>query len=725
MNIHINKTLIKHLVFVLFLISVSTDSSTLLAQSTWRAAVLAEQEWGFREGNTQAPSGWNTLAFNDAWWGEGPGSIGFGDGDDATIIAPVRSICLRRKFEIFDLTKIMAIQLFADYDDAFVAYLNGVEIARANIGTVGIEPAFDELANGSHEAQLYQGGLPEKFNISKDVLETIAVEGQNVLAIQVHDRSNDPTDMTSYFCLLFALEEETDQYFDPPNWFSSINITSNLPLIFINTEGNSLSNDHRIPAHLGIVDNGEGAINSMQDAFNGYDGRINIGYRGASSLMFPKKNLGFETRLPDGSNNNVPLLGMPKENDWVLHGPYSDKSLMRNVLAYHISALTGKYAPRTRWCELFINDQYFGVYVLTEKIKQDKNRVDIAKLTEDDIEGDELTGGYIVSAERDEGSQNGWNSPYTNNLYYAFVDPDGDQIQPEQKDYIINHFNAFESAMASEDWEEEIETYIDVDSWVDYFLTTEMYKHIDNYKYSFYLYKDKDSNGGKIHFGPQWDINLGFGNFKFWQDAGPTGWSYIWAASGNLRPFWVMHFVQPDFIRNKMKCRWESLRNTVFSTENLLDYIEQQEAYIEEARIRNFNRWPVLGEYVWPNLYIGEDYEDEMNYLKDWLVQRLEWMDANMLGSCTSTITSEEIQNPVNLTVYPNPAREKVRISAQIPGSNKSKVILYDALGNKFWEKDFIEFLETSLLLGNSPFYAYVLHQNGQVMKSGKIITIP
>jgi hypothetical protein len=169
--------------------------------------------------------------------------------------------------------------------------------------------------------------------------------------------------------------------------------SSNLPLILINTDGQSIKDEERIPAHMGIINNPNGQRNFLTDRYTDYDGRISIELRGSSSTMYDKKSYGFETQDADGENNNVSLLGMPEENDWVLYGPYSDKTLLRNTLPFYIARELGQYASRTAYCELFINDEYLGLYVLMEKVKRDKNRVDIARLKPDDIAGDELTGG--------------------------------------------------------------------------------------------------------------------------------------------------------------------------------------------------------------------------------------------------------------------------------------------------------------------------------------------
>ena len=146
---------------------------------------------------------------------------------------------------------------------------------------------------------------------------------------------------------------------------------TNLPIITINTFGVNIPDEPRIDAQMGIINNPDGE-NTITDSFNDYDGKITIEKRGNSSQDQEKPPYRFETVTDDGNNNNVQLLGLPEENDWVLYAPWSDKSLIRNVLIYELSNDMGRYAPRTRFIELYINEAYKGVYVLMEKIKETK-----------------------------------------------------------------------------------------------------------------------------------------------------------------------------------------------------------------------------------------------------------------------------------------------------------------------------------------------------------------
>ena len=188
---------------------------------------------------------------------------------------------------------------------------------------------------------------------------------------------------------------------------------SDLPIIMIQTGGKVITDEPKITADMKIMYNGPGKINKVTDPPLHYNGKIGIELRGSSSMDFPKKPFGFETREDNGENRNVSLLGMPAENDWILNASYNDKTLMRDALAYLIAGKFMNYAPRVRHVELIINNQYQGVYILTEKIKRDKNRVDISDMDVNDNEGNALTGGYIFKIDKETGSNSGsgWVSP--------------------------------------------------------------------------------------------------------------------------------------------------------------------------------------------------------------------------------------------------------------------------------------------------------------------------
>lgn len=181
-----------------------------------------------------------------------------------------------------------------------------------------------------------------------------------------------------------------------------LDFTSNLPLVIINTFGRSIPPGTNTPASVRFINvgtNSRAAIHGVAD----FEGRAAFKARGYTSLRYPKKSFGFETRSPSGESLDVSILGLPKDSDWILYAPYPDKTLMRDVLAYELSNKLGRYASRTRFVEVFVNDgtgkldrtNYAGVYVLEEKIKRGPHRVSIQKLSPKDNSEPAITGGYI------------------------------------------------------------------------------------------------------------------------------------------------------------------------------------------------------------------------------------------------------------------------------------------------------------------------------------------
>ncbi len=329
-------------------------------------------------------------------------------------------------------------------------------------------------------------------------------------------------------------------------------LKSNLPIIVINTNGQTILDEPKISASMGIIDNGPGGANDSSDPFNNYDGKIGIEIRGSSSQMFPKKQYGIELRDDVGEGVSASLLGMPAEEDWVLFAPYNDKSLMRDALAYKLGRDLGQYAPRTRFCEVIINDVYQGVYVLIEKIKRDKNRVDINKLNPDENSGDNLTGGYIIKIDKSTGSgSGGWTSTYpppgrngNQTIYFQYDYPKDVDITSQQKNYIQQVLSNFEGTLAGNDFTDPVQgyaRYIDVNSFIDFFIANEVSKNVDGYRLSTYLHKQKDSDGGKLRMGPIWDFNLGFGNANYCTQGNPEGWV---TAFNDICPqdYWLIPF---------------------------------------------------------------------------------------------------------------------------------------------------------------------------------------
>ncbi|MCC7430104.1 CotH kinase family protein [bacterium] len=443
--------------------------------------------------------------------------------------------------------------------------------------------------------------------------------------------------------------------------FAQITLTtSNLPIVVINTLGQTIQDEPKIFVQMGIIDNGTGVINNISDPFNNYNGKIGIEVRGSSSQSFPKKQYAVET--VDASNNkiNVPLLGMPSENDWILHAPYSDKSLMRNVLIYKLANEFGEYASRTRFCELVINGSYKGVYVLMEKVKRDDNRVNITKLNPTDVSGDALTGGYLLKIDKQTGANNnGWNSTFppfpgaTQQILFQYHDPASTELVQAQKNYIQNFIFQFENTMYGIGFTDAFSGYydlIDTKSFLDFFILNEFGKNVDGYRLSSYLYKDRDSKDKTLHLGPVWDFNLALGNADYCEGGLTTGWEVNFPCSGDgfQNPFWIKRLKQEPVFWNRFSCLWKELRTTKLHTDTLMAWIDATASELNQAQTRNFQQWQILGTYVWPNNFVGQTYAEEVNYLKSWITSRTVWIDANIEQTCSTV----EWEKPENLSVF-------------------------------------------------------------------------
>ena len=471
---------------------------------------------------------------------------------------------------------------------------------------------------------------------------------------------------------------------------------SNLPILIISTNnGQPIPDEPKIDAHLGIIWNGVNSTNNINGDFNHYNGKIAVEKRGSSSqALFPKVGYTFETRNADNSNNNISLLGMPAENDWVLHGPYSDKSLMRNALAYTMADWIMDYAPRVRYCEVVVNDDYRGVYILTEKIKRDKYRVDISTLNPDENTGDDLTGGYILKFDKYDGAgYDGFLSQYPSfdgggfNTFFQYHYPKYDEISTEQKNYIQRYIQEVENTLKSDNFSDETTGYrkqIDLPSFMQFLFIQEIGRNVDGYRLSTFFYKDKDSVNGKLKFGPVWDFNLAFGNVDYCTGPGTIGWALDF---NDVCPddYWVIHFwwdriwEDPAFIE-EMKAYWKLLRSAELTNERILHLVDSLDYMLQAPAERNFERWPVLGERVWPNFYVGNTYQQEVGYLRQWVIDRLGWMDRAM------DLLGEQMPDPsefIQPETLPNPFRNTLTFKYYCQYQENVKIEIYNAQGQQ------------------------------------------
>lgn len=649
-----------------------------LAQTHHYETIVTEtDEWTYFIGDQEPPVNWRATDFDDSNWLVGQGGLGFGDDDDNTVIPRTGALYIRRKFEVIDKSVITELLLDIDYDDAFVGYLNGIEIARS--GVEGDPPPFDIEAE-DHEALIKQGKDPERFVIPNHQVNDLLKDGENVLAIQVHNSFPTSSDMSirPFLTIGISIEDTiyggTHPYFIAPVILQS----SNLPIVIIDTEnGAPIVDDPKVTAHLSVIHDASKTTNLVTDFPNIYNGNMGIEIRGNTSANYPQKPYAFELKDELGENINAPLLDMPEENDWIFLSNYNDKVMMRNNLTYHLFREMGHYAPRTKYCEVVLNGKYEGIYVMTEKIKQDDNRVDIANLRPEEIEGDDVSGGYIFKVDNFESDgSDSWLGSFTpervpeNEVRFVYHDPRASKIVPEQKEYLQAYVNGFETALFGNNFAEPSTGYrafVNVESFIDYLIISELSRNVDAYKKSKYYFKDKDSKGGLLNSGPVWDYDWAYKNINGSQQSG-SGWSHVsfewmWPTPNG----WIERMLKDPWFEQKWANRYHELRKTILSEEYLFNFIDQQHDILAEAQDRHFQRWKILGINVGApegNEPQPDTFAGEVTKFKQWLSIRLFWLDRNMPEEMVITATDDLDESVVGVRVFPNPTTDYVFVES-------------------------------------------------------------
>jgi subtilisin-like proprotein convertase family protein len=472
--------------------------------------------------------------------------------------------------------------------------------------------------------------------------------------------------------------------------------SSNLPIVVINTGGRTIVDDPKIDAYMGIINHPGGQRNRLGDAYDDYHNKIGIELRGSSSQSFPQKQYSIESRDLANAEHDTVVMGMPEENAWILYAPYNDKTCLRNVLSYDIANKTGHYASRTRYCELVLNGQYQGIYVMMEKIKRDAARVNIKKVDPVDTTGNKLTGGYIFKIDKPTGTggSSGWNSRFPSSgnqpIRFLYESPAFDAIVPKQAAYLQAYVDSTETALASATFANPTTgyaKYLDANSFIDYFILNEVSKNVDGLRLSTYLHKNRRSEGGKLMAGPAWDYNLAWWNADYCAGNDATGWGYnfnsVCSTDPSQVPFWWARLLQDPAFANALKCRWTTLRQTTLHIDTLNTFIDATAARLNEAQGRHFQAWPILGTYTWPNpTPLPTTYPGEIAAIKRWIRQRFTWLDANMPGTC-NTPTGTLAAAAASQQVYPNPFTNELTFRTTLLTKAPVHVALYDLSGRQ------------------------------------------
>ena len=337
--------------------------------------------------------------------------------------------------------------------------------------------------------------------------------------------------------------------------------------------------------------------------------------RGSSSSGFSKKAYSIEAWNELNRNKNISPLGLPEESDFILNArSVYDRSLMRNAFIYELSNQVGRYAVRTKFVELFKDDNggslsyrndYDGVYTFMEKISRDKERVDIERVTENVNEEPEITGGYILKVDRLDPGDSGLRA---GGQTLGWVYPKEDDVSNDQINWVRNYINEMSSALSTSEYEE----YIDTLSWVDHHLLNILTLNADALRLSTFFHKKRNK---KLEYGPIWDFDRSMESTDG-RDNNPSTWSG--GTAYFTFPWWGSLFDNENFWQAYID-RYFELREGPFATLNVNSIIDRMASDLNEAQARNFRRWSDQPRFG--------GYQGEVDHLKEWLGTRLDWMD--------------------------------------------------------------------------------------------------
>ncbi|MEJ0103681.1 MAG: CotH kinase family protein [Bacteroidota bacterium] len=379
-----------------------------------------------------------------------------------------------------------------------------------------------------------------------------------------------------------------------------------LPILYINTENNQavVSKDDYINANIRLESN------SM--FIPDFEGLTQIRGRGNSTWTMPKKP--YKLKLDE----KAALLGMPADKEWALLANYTDKSLMRNSIAFITSNIFNlPYTPRSKYIEVVFNGSYEGNYLLTEHLKVSPDRINIKELKKNDIGDDKISGGYRleVDARLDETN---W---FITDKAVPVTIKEPDTGIPEQIEYIRKYIQQTEDVLFSDNFKDPVAgyaSYLDPETFINWFWVNELFKNNDAVFFSSVdMYKDRNK---PLCLGPVWDFDIGGGNVDYNNNDKYEGW---WVKESS----WIKRLFEDPAFSKKAVSRWKAIRLNLSLLPNIID---STASFLQLSQKENFKRWDILNQYVWPNAVVTGSYEGEVEYLKNWLIQRMNWIDANV-----------------------------------------------------------------------------------------------
>lgn len=382
-------------------------------------------------------------------------------------------------------------------------------------------------------------------------------------------------------------------------------VYTGLPLVYVHTDGEApiASKDDYVNGTIRIYSNEEG-VETL-------DTPLGIRGRGNSTWMMDKKPY----RIKLGTAASV--LGMPSDKDWVLLANYADKTLMRTSLAFDLGyQMNLAWTPKMTHVDLVVNGVYQGNYLIGEHVKVDKDRVNIKELDETDTDPEKINGGYFLEVDN---YRDGVHFLLNSELPVVFKSPD--EPTEQQYGFAQNYMQQTEDAINAPNFadpEEGYAKYLDKETFIEYYWVQEIFKNLDAQDgSSIYYYKDRDK---KLNMGPLWDFDVSAGNVDINGANDPTGF-YIRESK------WFKRLFEDPAFKNATNARWVTLRQSLLA--NLSTVIDEYSTKLNVSQTENFHKWDILNKIVYPSPHNFGSYKGEVDYLKDWLLTRIAWIDAN------------------------------------------------------------------------------------------------
>lgn len=413
-----------------------------------------------------------------------------------------------------------------------------------------------------------------------------------------------------------------------------LNLPARLPVLRIDVGGQTIQKDVDVAGTLEVFESHDGTLADLDTLTPTLSAPIAFQGRGNYTWSLPKKGYAFELQDGAGNGRDLAMLGLPAGSDFALYACYSDKTCMRNALVYALGQQLGRWSPRTRYVELFIDGNYQGLYMVWERIRRDVTRCDVPKPAASTTLGD-ITGGYIFRVEAGKGGNRDFTT--TSGRIYTYHYPDADVITAEQSMYLRNSVQAFEDNMQATP--AAYATWIEEASWVDRGVVEELTNNWDGYVHSIYMTKQPDSGGGLFTMGPLWDFDLAFANGNVTgYNCRTDNWAHeiVRPAPDDVPFYWHALYANADF-QHAFKCRWQALRTGPITLATFDAQMAAWSAFTAGARARDQARWNTVGMMIFPNCFSRPTYDGEVTALHDWIAARLTWLDtqvAAMPGSC-------------------------------------------------------------------------------------------